>query len=176
MKPLLWLLGLLPRALLALQLKLASHDAHREEYLADALAARVAGTAAVVELHERLLFESVLELAIQRAARADQAAGEDVFELLRDGIEAIPDREVERRRRVARFEGPMLEDPHPLRRRESRCSRLGRWRRVPFPSPTMRVVRSTTSCARCEPTVTGASSRRIDRDCTGSDFNAVAGA
>ena len=110
-RPLLWLVSRPFYYLLRLQVNLAQHDGHRAEYLADALAARVAGTDAVVGLHERLLLESVFELAVQRAA---QSSGEpDLFDSLAQAVRAVPAREIERRRRVARLADSRLDATHP---------------------------------------------------------------
>jgi hypothetical protein len=83
----------------------------RAEYLADAQAARAAGTAAVIALHERFLLESQFELTVQQAAQADDAAA--VFARLHEALEAVPERERERRRRVARLEHARLDATHP---------------------------------------------------------------
>jgi Zn-dependent protease with chaperone function len=108
-----WLLWLVSRpvdAVLWLEARLLMHDRQRAEYLADALAAQVAGTAAVVEVHERLLLGSTVSLAIQQAATADAT---DVLDRVRAAVVAVPERERERRRRVARLEHARLDYTHP---------------------------------------------------------------
>src|SRR5262249_8626043 len=65
----LWLISRPAYGLLLLQLHLLLRDSQRAEYLADALAARVAGTEATVGLHERLLLESVLGATVQRVTQ-----------------------------------------------------------------------------------------------------------
>jgi Zn-dependent protease with chaperone function len=98
-------------ALLWLQARLLLRDTQRAEYLADAAAASVAGTAAVVALHERLLQHPTFTHVIQRAAVAN--ASEDALSLVRAALRSVPERERERRRRVARLEHARLEDTHP---------------------------------------------------------------
>ncbi|MFN2469248.1 MAG: M48 family metalloprotease [Gaiellaceae bacterium] len=98
--------------LLLLQLHLLARDSQRAEYLADALAARVAGTAAVIPLHEKLLLDSTFRSVIQRGAQGG-AAETDTFDELAAVFAAMPERERERRRRVARLEGASLGASHP---------------------------------------------------------------
>src|SRR4051794_25003171 len=109
-RPLLWLLARPVLGLLYTELLLLRQDSQRAEYLADALAAEVAGTAAVVELQQDLLNGPTGASVIQRAARDDTA---DLFDLLRHAVDSVPERERERRRRVARLEGARLTATHP---------------------------------------------------------------
>lgn len=97
--------------LLLLELHLLLRDAQRAEYLADALAARAAGTDAVVALSEKILLEPTFRAVVQHAARPGM--NEDLFETLRTTVERIPDRERERRRRAARLEAAELIATHP---------------------------------------------------------------
>jgi Zn-dependent protease with chaperone function len=83
----------------------------RAEYLADAAAARVAGSAAVIALHERLLLHPTFQHAVQQAALQNDARG--TLARVRAALDAVPARERERRRRVARLEHARLEDTHP---------------------------------------------------------------
>lgn len=99
--------------LLLLQFHLFARDSQRAEYLADALAARVAGTGAVISLHEKLLLESTARAVVQRGAQRGKVAGPDVFDELVAAFRAVPKRELERRRRVARLEGASLGATHP---------------------------------------------------------------
>jgi Zn-dependent protease with chaperone function len=86
-------------------------DMRRAEFLADERAAQVAGSAAVVRLHERLLLASAYALALQRAAHGAGADG--LFVPLRAAFDAVPERERARRRAVARLEGTRLDATHP---------------------------------------------------------------
>jgi Zn-dependent protease with chaperone function len=97
--------------LLTLEAQLLFRDSRRAEYFADGLAAEVAGTSAVVALHERLLLWSTYKLAVQHAVheRNDGA----LFDRLRAAFGAVPAREHARRRAVARLETTRLNDTHP---------------------------------------------------------------
>ncbi len=120
-----WALGIFDRAanwvfyvlsrpfwwLLMLELHLLLRDSQRAEYLADALAARVAGTEAAVALSEKWLLESTFRGVVQHAARAGDDS--DLFEELAAAVVEVPDRERERRRLVARLEGARLDATHP---------------------------------------------------------------
>ena len=108
-----WLLSRPVLALLLLQLHLALRDAQRAEYLADAMAAEVAGTDAVIGTHEKLLLEPLLYAAVGTAARAAAAERVDAFDELNAAIVVVPARERERRRRIARLEEARLDDTHP---------------------------------------------------------------
>ncbi len=94
-----------------LQARLLLRDEQRSEYLADAHAASVAGAAAVIGVHERLLQHSTFELAVQRAAT--DGGGDDVIARVREALRAVPERERERHRRVARLQHTRLTDTHP---------------------------------------------------------------
>ena len=98
-------------AVLWLEARLLLRDKQRAEYLADAAAARVGGTAAAIALHERLLLATTFQGAIQQAALADDAPG--ALDRVRTALRAVPERERERRRRLARLEQTRLEDTHP---------------------------------------------------------------
>ena len=106
----LWLISRPLYGLLLLQLSLVLRDSQRAEYLADALAARVAGTDAVVAAHEKLLLSSALDGVVQSVSRASEL---DLFAELEAAIRRVPERERERRRRAARLEDARLEDTHP---------------------------------------------------------------
>jgi Zn-dependent protease with chaperone function len=108
-----WLLSRPVLALLLLQLHLALRDAQRAEYLADAMAAEVAGTDALIGTHEKLLLEPLLYAAVGTAARAAPAERLDAFDELSAAIANVPARERERRRRIARLEEARLDDTHP---------------------------------------------------------------
>jgi Zn-dependent protease with chaperone function len=107
----LWLLSRPPFWLLHVEYRLLLHDSQRAEYLADALAARVAGTEAVVLLHEKLLLEPLFEAVVKEHARPTGDA--DLFEATRLRFATVPARERERRRRVAMLEESRLLATHP---------------------------------------------------------------
>lgn len=96
--------------LLLLELHLVLRDCQRAEYVADLLAAEVAGADAVVELHERLLLETTF-LGVVRQAAHDSP--DELLARARSVVDAVPERERERRRRVARLESARLRSSHP---------------------------------------------------------------
>jgi Zn-dependent protease with chaperone function len=110
LRPLQWIVSRPLLWLLLLELHLLLRDSQRAEYLADALAARVAGTDAMVAAHEKLLLASAVDAVAQRVSRSP---GLDLFAELEAAVERVPARERERRRRVARLEHARLEETHP---------------------------------------------------------------
>jgi Zn-dependent protease with chaperone function len=108
---LLWCLTRPIDGVLWLEARLLLRDTQRAEYLADAAAARVAGTAAAIALHERLLLHPTFEHAVQLAALAGDADG--ALDRVREALRSVPERERERRRRIARLEHARLEVTHP---------------------------------------------------------------
>jgi Zn-dependent protease with chaperone function len=112
-KPFAWLLAQPIRLVLLLELHLTLQDARRAEYLADRIAARVAGPRAQIGLDEKLMLAGSLETAVQRFAHAQDALGGDVFDAMRAAVADVPERERERRRRLARLEGTRLGATHP---------------------------------------------------------------
>jgi Zn-dependent protease with chaperone function len=109
----LWLLSRPAYWLLHLEYHLLLHETQRAEYLADALAARVAGTEAVVLVHEKLLLEPSFRAVVQEHAHPATAANADLFEATRLRFGSVPERERTRRRRVAMLEESRLSDTHP---------------------------------------------------------------
>ena len=93
------------------ELHLLQRDSQRAEYLADALAAQTAGTTAVISLHEKLLLESSFDGLVHEHLHARSES--DLFAEVRTRLAAVPDRERERQRRVARLEESRLSDSHP---------------------------------------------------------------
>jgi Zn-dependent protease with chaperone function len=106
-------LGLPFWGLLLLETSLLMQDARRAEYLADALAADVAGTDAVVALHEQLLLASLFRQPIRRRAVAGDRSADGLLGELVATLRDVPERERERRRRVARLEGTRWMATHP---------------------------------------------------------------
>jgi Zn-dependent protease with chaperone function len=110
----LWLLSRPPLLLFRLEVTLLLQDSRRAEYLADALAAQVAGTDAVVATHEKLLLEGSFEQAVRRFAQPSSRGNEaEVFDAVRAELDAVPQRERDRRRRVALLEASRLGATHP---------------------------------------------------------------
>jgi heat shock protein HtpX len=122
-----WVISRPALGLLYLQLFLLAQDRQRAEYLADALAAEVAGSKASIGLSEKILLEATFRAAVMQAAREQTDEPEsDLFSELAMRTIDIPSRERERRRRVARLEEARLDDTHPptARRIELLESRL----------------------------------------------------
>jgi Zn-dependent protease with chaperone function len=97
---------------LTLEAQLLLRDSRRAEFVADARAAEVAGTAGVVALHERLLLRSTYKLTVQRVIQGGGGAA-GLFAELRAAFDAVPPREHARRRAVARLEASRLDETHP---------------------------------------------------------------
>jgi Zn-dependent protease with chaperone function len=110
---LLWLLAQPVRALLWVELHLLLRDMQRAEYLADSLAASVAGTEAAVSLEETVLLQATIEMCIHDAAHKKEAR-ELLFPTIRAKVRAVPAVERERVRRVAELERARLTATHPL--------------------------------------------------------------
>jgi Zn-dependent protease with chaperone function len=108
-----WILSRPVLAVLYVELHLLARDTRRAEYLADWLAARTAGTSAVVSVHEQLLLESFFDASLKRAATERAAPARDLLLELREKLRSVPDHERERRRRIARLTGARLGDTHP---------------------------------------------------------------
>ncbi len=120
MEALEWLTTMLQRVLrlpvegmLAAELHLLMHDSRRAEYLADALAADVAGTDAAIALGESTLLATVVDGPVRRRAVAGARDASGLLDEARTAVGSVPERERERRRRVARLEGTRLLDSHP---------------------------------------------------------------
>ncbi len=109
-----WVISRPALGLLYLQVFLLAQDHQRAEYLADALAAEVAGSTASVGLAEKLLLEPTFRAAVMQAARERTDEPErDLFAELAERTGHIPGRERDRRRRVARLEDARLDATHP---------------------------------------------------------------
>lgn len=87
-------------------------DSQRAEYLADYLAASTSGTEAMLGLLEKLHLERTFEVSLQRIALS-QDQNQDLFEALRERMASVPDRELERIRRVEQMAGSRLDATHP---------------------------------------------------------------
>src|SRR5262249_29745509 len=107
-----WVLAQPIKALYSLELHLLLSDMQRAEYLADTRAAAVAGTDAVIALHDKLLLESVAVHTVQRVS-IDRGDPETLCNAMADSVRAVPSRELARRRRVAALERTKLGATHP---------------------------------------------------------------
>lgn len=108
-----WVLSRPAWLLLTLQAHLVLHDSQRAEYLADDIAARVAGTEAAVELLGVLLAAPAIDLAVRRHSQANLRATGDLFDEIGAEVSGVPARERERLRRAARSAGARLDETHP---------------------------------------------------------------
>jgi Zn-dependent protease with chaperone function len=108
----LWLISRPVLGLLYLEYHLLLRDKQRAEYLADALAAQVAGTSATVRLQEKLLLDSTAG-GVVHSRIYDLNSEADLFEQITRAVTNVPERERERRRRVARLEESRLDVTHP---------------------------------------------------------------
>ncbi|WP_041304557.1 M48 family metallopeptidase [Herpetosiphon sp.] len=94
-----------------LMVLLAGRESQRAEYLADYKAAELGGSAAAIDLLDRIHLDDSCHLAIQRAVLSP--AKPHILQYLAEHITTIPDHERERLRRVARLEGSLLDASHP---------------------------------------------------------------
>ena len=110
----LWVLSRPPLLLFYVEVTLLLQDSRRAEYLADAIAASTAGSDAVVAIHEKLLLESSFEQVVRQYAHpSTRAEAGEVFDSIRSQLAAVPERERERRRRVAMLAVSSLGATHP---------------------------------------------------------------
>ncbi len=100
-------------ALLYLELHLLLRDSRRAEYLADARAAEVAGTAAAVSLSEIELLGPAFHAIVSRNVQRVRSGDSTIFAELAATASNVTPRERERRRRIARLEDSRLDATHP---------------------------------------------------------------
>jgi heat shock protein HtpX len=86
-------------------------DKQRAEYYADSLAAKVAGTEAMLGMLQKLHYTSTFELALQQFAMRPQNA--NFFKELMQEVTQVPPREIERVSGVERLEQSRLDTTHP---------------------------------------------------------------
>ena len=86
-------------------------NSQRAEYLADRLAAQVAGAPAALALLQRLDMEGSYNIALARIAASNEK--QDFFDTFRRLVQAAPPREWERIRRLHLLEDARLDDSHP---------------------------------------------------------------
>ena len=133
----LYLLSRPVKWLLLLEFHLLLQDSRRAEYLADALAARVAGTEAAVSSQEKLLLDSAFKAIVKEYAQSGVQG--DLFDEIHGRFALVPDRERERIRRAARLEETRLDATHPPTGLRMRMLEERRWRE---PEVVLDVVRS----------------------------------
>lgn len=104
----------IPWAAMRLLSQLLYRDAQRAEYLADHLATRAGGTAALLGLLDKLHLSGLFAGTVQNASTAvTGGARQDIFDELARRVAALPEREWERIRRVERLADSRLDATHP---------------------------------------------------------------
>lgn len=91
-------------------------DSQRAEYLADVLAAKASGTANMLGLLEKLHYSDTVQQSIQRlvlSVPAHQVAKLLLIDVLRADVAKLPQRELERIRRIEMDAGSQLDATHP---------------------------------------------------------------
>jgi heat shock protein HtpX len=86
-------------------------ESQRAEYLADAQANRVSGTRAMVAMLEKLHFSEIFTLSVQTVALNPDK--QKLFDYLRNSLREVPERELERIRRIRHLDGSRLDVTHP---------------------------------------------------------------
>lgn len=112
------ILNLLLRALaqvVKLLVKLLSNlnwrDSQRAEYLADALGASIGGSSAMLSMLEKLHYHDSFSLTLHKVALSKTKL--DLFEEYRLYLKEVPERELERIRRVEQLNTSRLDSTHP---------------------------------------------------------------
>jgi Zn-dependent protease with chaperone function len=107
----LWLLSLFPYAVALLLLQLLWRMSQRAEYLADALSARIAGTAAAIAALERSVLGPFYDEVIQTIHFVGRR--QNIIEVLTRRVASLPEREWERYRQLERRHDLRLDSTHP---------------------------------------------------------------
>lgn len=108
---LLWLLSLVPYTIALVLLQLLWRMSQRAEYLADALSARVAGSAAAVSALERSVLGPFYDEVLQMIHFVGQR--QPIVEVFTRRVAGLPERERERYRQLERRHGLRLNATHP---------------------------------------------------------------
>jgi heat shock protein HtpX len=88
-------------------------DSQRAEYLADALGAKAAGSAACVALLEKFYLRDVVNMTVDMVSLNPNSNGEDLFAELRRCTGQVPEREWARIRRSQGLANSRLDATHP---------------------------------------------------------------
>lgn len=105
-------LSLIPRTLAVALLTMLYRDAQRGEYRADAEAALIAGTDAVVATWDKLHFAE-LYWTVASSTTTEHWRNQSMWDELRGRVAEVPEREVERARRRDRATDARLDATHP---------------------------------------------------------------
>lgn len=90
---------------------LSWHNSQRAEYLADSMAAQIGGSAAMISMLEKLHYHEFFELVVQRVSLSRKSP--DLFAEYHQYIKEVPERELERIRRVELLDNSRLDCSHP---------------------------------------------------------------
>ncbi len=88
-------------------------DSQRAEYLADYLSAKLAGTEAALDALKKPYFSGTFSMTVQNVTLNWERDGKDMFSELKRRIDEVPERELERIRRIAMIEDSRLNVTHP---------------------------------------------------------------
>jgi Zn-dependent protease with chaperone function len=86
-------------------------DSQRAEYLADALAARIGGSSAMLSMLEKLHYHDSFNLALHKVALSKNKL--DLFEEYQSYLKEVPERELDRIRRIEQLSASRLDSTHP---------------------------------------------------------------
>lgn len=90
---------------------LVFRESQRAEYTADYLASTISGTKAAVNALSKLLLSQCITVPIQRHALT--GSKESIFEKINEYLATVPERELERIKRVNTLEGARIDVTHP---------------------------------------------------------------
>jgi Zn-dependent protease with chaperone function len=110
-KPVMLLAAQVPRIAAISLTHLLWRNMQRAEYLADYLAAKAAGTEAMLALMDKTHLEPMLHHVVQQVAIGGKEG--NVFDLLRRQCDTLPSLEWKRIRAIARLEASTLDSTHP---------------------------------------------------------------
>lgn len=94
-----------------LMLQLIWPSQQEAEYLADRIGASVSGTDAYISMLEKVHYYDAYLMAVQQTALSGGKTS--LFSTLKDNIEKMPERELERLKRVGELENSRLDTTHP---------------------------------------------------------------
>lgn len=117
----LWLLSLIPYAIARLLLQLLWRMSQRAEYFADALSARVAGSAAAIDALERTVLGPFYGEVLRMIHFVGQR--QNIVEAFTRRVAMLPEREWERYRQLAHRHDLRLDTTHPPTRFRIECLR-----------------------------------------------------
>lgn len=108
-----FVLAKMTRGLRALLANLLFIESQRAEYLADHLAAKVAGSAAGISLLQKIGLAGNLKAVVERVYYGGDTDGRSVIEAFRAFVRSVPAREMERIQRADEKENARIDSSHP---------------------------------------------------------------